>query len=308
MANRSVRLGSVRHFGQRLPGQVGIVIGLITELVSHSGVMAFRGRSTGSRPAWLKSATDIRFVGHKASGEETELLFEAPTFGEAAPGEYVQQELWPTRPNHEDTAFEPFADVLQDISLQNRNSDKYDKSLLKNFSGLTKFFNEHYFQSLSLQSHRTGVTEPTLFTAETLKMARTLYETTPGSRQVKIYGTLDMIRASTNRFAMKLPNGEEVQGILVEGSILALQGLLDVPVVAIGKAVYRPSGKLLRIDAIKLELAQDSDKFFGKIPSASTQHPRLNSPRQRSGIEAIFGQWPGQETDEQIEIALRSLS
>ena len=82
-------------------------------------------------------------------------------------------------------------------------------------------------------------------------------------------------------------------------------------IVVFGKAVYRPSGRLLRIDADKIEAGSDADQFFGKIPPgvpaqrAIGKAPVMNG---KGGVNAIFGKWPGSETDEQVAEALRRLS
>jgi hypothetical protein len=83
-------------------------------------------------------------------------------------------------------------------------------------------------------------------------------------------------------------------------------------VLVLGKAVYRPSGRLLRIDASEMRLADESDRFFSKVPLPRhvtvdvRSLARRNS--QKNGMAAVFGKWPGDETDEQIEAALRELS
>ena len=79
-----------------------------------------------------------------------------------------------------------------------------------------------------------------------------------------------------------------------------------------GKAVYRPSGRLLRIDASEMRLAGDNERFFSKVPAPRHVEVDVRSlarpNSQKNGIAAIFGKWPGDETDEQIEAALREIS
>lgn len=310
MAMRTVRLTSQRHFGKRLPRHAGQMIDAITDLAPRAAAMAFRGRSHGRRPAWLKAATDVRFIGHDGE-DETNLHFEAPVFGEAAPQEYGQGELWPSRPAATDTGFELFADLLQDLTQGNRDSDRYDRSILKQLFGLRRLFSSSLFASLEVESLRSCEHKSKPFTLETIGTVKSFYQSTPGPRRVKIYGTLDMIRASTQRFGLKLQSGEEAAGILTVGDVREFQGLLGKPAVIFGKAIYRPSGRLLRIDADKVVAGTDADQFFGKIPSGIRTEPQARSQRPSItplGIESIFGKWPGQETDEQIEAALKRLS
>lgn len=309
MVTRSVRLTSKEHFGKRLPRHAGQMIDAITELAPRAAAMAFRGRSHGSRPKWLKAATDIRFVGHEGN-DDTILHFEAPVFGEAAPQEFDQRELWPMRPNAADTGFEVFADVLQDLVNTNRDSDRYDRPLLKQFYHLRSLFSDSLFDSMRVESKRIQGKLSEAFTANTIKTVRAFYQSTPNPRRVKVYGTLDMVRASTQRFAIKLPNGEEAGGVLRDGNIQDYRELLSKPIVVLGRAIYRPSGRLLRIDAEKLELGTNADQFFGKIPEGIRPDSERRSKlvaQSPGGIESIFGKWPGNETDEQISAALARL-
>jgi hypothetical protein len=309
MVTRSVTLTSKEHFGKRLPRHAGQMIDAISELAPRAAAMAFRGRSHGKRPKWLKAATDIRFVGHEGK-DETILHFEAPVFGEAAPQEFEQGELWQLRPNAADTGFEVFADVLQDLVNNNRDSDRYDRPLLRQFYHLRRLFSDSLFDSMRVESNRIEGNLSKAFTANTIKTVRTFYQSTPNPRRVKVYGTLDMIRASTHRFAIKLPGGEEAAGVLREGNIQDYRELLSKQIVVFGKAIYRPSGRLLRIDAEKLELGTTADEFFGKIPMGvradSDRRPKRTA-QSHGGIESIFGKWPGNETDEQVSAALARL-
>ena len=92
--------------------------------------MAFRRRSFGRKPDWLKAATDFRFVGHDGD-DATNLHFEAPIFGEACPTNTNQGEFWPSKPSPDATGFEVFADMVRDLAGANRDSDRFDRPLLK---------------------------------------------------------------------------------------------------------------------------------------------------------------------------------
>src|SRR5208337_793147 len=81
-------------------------------------------------------------------------------------------------------------------------------------------------------------------------------------------------------------------------------------VVVSGLAVFRPSGKVLRIEADTISLASDSDlKIWSAEPEplgARLDAKELHRPQcPRSGISAIFGRWPGDETDEEFEALLK---
>ena len=309
MVIRTVRLISDHHYGKRLPRHAGRMIDAVLDLTPRVVAMAFRRRSGGPRPNWLKAATDFRFVGHDGD-DATDLHFEAPVFGEAAPREYEQGEFWPTKPAPDDTGFEIFADMVRDLMAGNRDSDRFDHQLLKHVIQLQRPLQE-LFRSMEIGGRRAPFGSAPALSAISVATAKTFYDSTPGARRVKVFGKLDMVRASTQRFAFILPNGEEGQGILREGDICDFQGLLAKPIVVFGKAVYRPSGRLLRIDADKIEAGSDADRFFGKIPPGIPVQPTLGKAivmNGRGGVNAIFGKWPGSESDEQVAEALRRLS
>jgi hypothetical protein len=129
---------------------------------------------------------------------------------------------------------------------------------------------------------------------------------------VRITGTLEMIRASTRTFALKLVDGCEVSGVLCEGNIASLAELFAENVVVFGVAVYSESGGLLRIDAEGIRKSTEEDAFFRTIPPV--QLPRfdladvLSNQQHKRGLAAIMGKWPGTETGEEIERALREIS
>jgi len=87
---------------------------------------------------------------------------------------------------------------------------------------------------------------------------------------------------------------------------------LNQRVLVLGRAIYRPSGKLLRIDAEEVSATINDGSFFSTIPSSHTRKFSLRNTiqgqRDRLGISAIIGKWPGDETDEQIELALKELN
>jgi hypothetical protein len=69
---------------------------------------------------------------------------------------------------------------------------------------------------------------------------------------------------------------------------------------------------VLRIDADDVTRSTDKGSFFSALP-----HPVyhgfdldaiLHEQRQKTGLAAIIGQWPGDESDEEVAAALKELS
>jgi hypothetical protein len=83
-------------------------------------------------------------------------------------------------------------------------------------------------------------------------------------------------------------------------------------VVIDGEAVFRASGALLRIEAQRIDSAAETDMFFSRLPAPSKQKIRSQDLRVRqsatTGVNAIWGAWPGEESEQEILDALEWVS
>jgi len=144
-----------------------------------------------------------------------------------------------------------------------------------------------------------------------IQTAQEFEATTPLPQRVRVVGTLDMVRASTQSFALRLDDGQEVRGVLLSGTVLETALHLDKRVLVLGSAIYRASGRLLRIDADEITMSEGESPLFSKIPPAKKRRfdlkEVLREQSHKKGVGAILGQWLGDETDEQVEQALRDL-
>ena len=312
MTVQTVTLLSNEHFGRKVPpGAFGELLRVIPDAIRFSIRMAFesRSRAKGKRPGWLSAAADIRFLDH-AGNDETILHFEAPRLGDAASELYRQREIWATRPDPEDTGFDLLGDVVGDVASNNSDSDRFDRTLLQELERFKKGLNGT-FQRLEFTGRRYSVSQPASITPAIIQAAERLSRDTPQPQQTRIVGKLDMIRKSTSSFAIKVKDGQEVRGVLTEGEISRVTDFFGQDVLVLGKAIYRPSGRLLRIDADEVMLAGEHDQFFSAIPKPRRARydlrEVLREQQHKNGISAIFGKWPGDETDEDIARALQEL-
>jgi hypothetical protein len=310
--SQTVTLKSKDHYGQRVPPKAfGELLSVLPDAVRYSIRMAFESRShaRGKRPRWLTAASDIRFVGH--SGDDTTILhFDAPCLGDAASNLYEQSELWPTRPDANDTGFDLLGDVIADVAADNGDSERFDRPLLREVERFRHGL-DGWFQQMEFTGNRYSVSQPAIITSAVIESAQRLSHNTPQPQQTRLVGKLDMIRDSTNSFAIKLKDGQEVRGVLIDGEIARITALFRQEVLVLGKAIYRPSGKLLRIDADEVILAGERDQFFSAVPKPKRSRydlrEVLREQQHKKGISAIFGKWPGDETDEQIAEAMKEL-
>lgn len=150
------------------------------------------------------------------------------------------------------------------------------------------------------------------FTPDLIESAKTLLGRTAAPQRIRLVGYLDGIEASTQRFSILLDSGEKVPGVFAEEHIDQMQELWRERVLVCGTVVYRASGRLLRIDVDEVTSGRNESAIFSKLPlppHTMLDVSKLRKPQgPRSGMAAIMGQWPGDETDEEIAAALEHLS
>jgi hypothetical protein len=150
--------------------------------------------------------------------------------------------------------------------------------------------------------------------AERLDPDATRPARTPEDRRVIIAGKLEMIRHSDRRFTLILPAGEVLRGVASERvDLLELAGLFGKPALVSGTVRFRPSGSVLRVEADGIEPASADDvAVFSSVPTPFLDALDPHAPGlplgPGSGLAAVIGRWPGDETDEQILAALAELS
>ncbi len=274
--------------------------------------MAFEGRSaaTGEQPRWLRLASDVRILGFSDQSGDTVLELEARRLGDAAEELYKQRQLWNDLPGPEETALNVMARVLNDIRSGNTESVLYDPGLLRAAQNLESLF-VHDLTAIRLPEAHDDTQLRAILDREIPIHAKELRNSTPPPRQMRLTGTLDMIRYSTKAFALKLADGKEVQGVLDQAEkIEALSAYLNKKVVVVGKAIYRPSGSVLRVDAQHIEEDSGESILFSRVPPPIARKPSAGKSRiegGKSGVAAFFGIWPGDETDEQMLASLKEI-
>lgn len=272
--------------------------------------MAVEGSSAsvGATPLWLERASDIRTIGFSARGEQSVLHVRAPRLGDAIPEIFDQPSLWPGMAQPDETAIELIGRVGAVVKRREVASDLYDQPLLRHFGQWHLVFKREV-KEIQLPRSGAGDEGAVKLDITVARNARLLSDQMPSPRQVRIVGKLDMVRHSTRSFALLLASGQEVRGVLEERDPELLQRYFGKEITVFGKAIYRPSGSLLRLDAEEILDTTEGRAAFSSIPEALSQPYRTERRGQtaRTGVAAFFGTWPGEETDEDLLAALGEL-
>lgn len=314
MLTYTVGLPGARTLAGRLSGRV---LGNVVRALSHGAAGALRLRVEGRSatrvdrmPAWVDVGTD--FVVLDFTTDVPGLVLGAPTLEEALPQRFDQGDLFaPIDPRQ--SALSLMAVSLLDAAAGRTDSDSYDIDLLGVFArDFARLFKGSSIEAIHVRNGAAG--SPRLdLDPSGLRVVRELRERTPRPRRVRVAGHVDVIKYSTCTFVMRLEDGCEVRGVLVEDGAEALRPHFGKQVVVEGVAQFRPSGRLLRVDVDRIGDATPQDlAVFSAAPrplSAPLDARQLRrSQTPTTGLNAVIGQWPGDETDEEVDRFLREIS
>lgn len=287
-------------------------LGALLEGARHATRFFVEGESSrkGPRPGWLDSACrlDIRSL----SAGSAALAVEAPTLEEAAPfrfGHEGQGALF-DEPEHgvaTQTAVDLFGTVLASVLEGQTDEVMADRALLDTCVRFARAAGDGS-DGIRLEG-LSGRAEAVTVRLDDVPRLEMLRDETPEPQAVRVCGVLDTISASRSDVLIRLSDGSKVPARLEEHDAETLQRLFDRRVVISGVAQYRPSGKLLLVDAESLSEAREADEFFETVPVARARLSVVPSKKQEgaAGVAAFFGTWPGDESDEELLEALRAI-
>jgi hypothetical protein len=267
-----------------------------------------QGRSTsrGVLPDWIAAATEFTVQIREGS---TVLDIESPSLLDAAPNEFRQTQLFPeidpTRP-----ALDYLVDSIEAALHEDNGTNLYDGPFLKFLAKLEGIF-EHGVTDVEF--HQVdGASRPQLkVQRSSVGQFRQLESRIPKPQRVNVAGKLDTIRHSDRTFVLALSADHRIRGIAEQSE--DLQQLWGKSVFATGTAHFTVDGSVQRVEVDLLRLATERElSLFSEAPLPITrtiQPQDLKRPQgRRSGLNAIFGKWPGDEDDAEIAEALHDLS
>jgi hypothetical protein len=262
-----------------------------------------RSRAPGYIPAWLEKAASFDIELRKGS---TQLALLAAPLGDLVPEKFAQVDMFdPISPTA--TCIDVFVEALDDALASKADSDRYDDGLIETMTAFEKVL-DHEVRSFELRNGRTRKIE-----REAVEALRQLRRSIPADQHVRVAGKLDLLKHSSKIFSVDLLDGA-VRGVVVgDADFSQLGQLLGKQVVVSGLAKFRPSGRILRVEADQIAPAVGDTTLWEAVPRplfADLDVRALRVPQgPRSGVAAIFGQLPADdESDEDFDAAVQALS
>ncbi len=306
MSIHDIRLEGPAIRAERISGPLlHDLLHLIVEGSQRALRLRLEGRSTarGTPPGWLKGATVFDLLPEK-DGKAIHL--DAPPLLETMHERFKQRDLFPDL-DPAKSALDLFEDGLEDALNGVAESDRYDEGLVDTFSAFFGLLE----QGIDKVEFVNGRTLPVAL--EGLNRIAQLRRQTPLPQAVRVVGKVDAIRHSDRMFTLILPGAQTLRGIAETVDAETLASMWGEVALVTGRAVFRPSGTVLRIEAEAMSEATERDvAIWSAVPKPAMAPLDLRSLRvpqgPRSGINAIWGQWPGDESDAEFLAAMQELS
>lgn len=309
MKRYSIRLKGPGVGDARVSGAVmRDVLDFLIEGTRRSVRLLIDGRSAtrGSAPSWLEPASAIYVLGLSKGSAVIEI--EAPSLTEAAPERFSQLSAFI---DYKRPGLDYLEETLRDAMEGKEDSEKFDEPLLAHLEHLSGVFRGDV-ELLQIHRHQERGSKTLEIEPGALQTIRRLRRKIPRSRRVRIAGKLDQIRHSDLMFTLVLESGQKIRGVAEGVPVDELKEHFGQIVVLSGSAVFRPSGGLLRVEADNLDEAKGDVSIWSVEPRPLETDLNARTLRRpqgaKSGINAIIGHWPGNESDEIIESHLRELS
>lgn len=310
---------TLRLTGPGVPGDHRLPGALVRDLLdtldrSARGAVRLRlegySASRGPTPGWLDRAARFDLQLDAAVPDGT-LRLEARTLGESLPDRFEQPDLFGPDAVADETPISLLAAGLGDAVRGRRESEAFDDALLHHFETLGRVFGRHV-ETLEFRNGRPDAPTLTL-TAEGIHVVEQMQRQIPRPERVRVAGRLDAIRYSDRAFTLVVPRGPSLRGVFAGDDGGRLKAHFGQVVAVSGMGHFKPSGALRVIEADGVAPASEGDlAVFAAVPTplgaAFDPHDVRVPQGPKTGIAAIFGKWPGEESDEEILRILDEIS
>jgi hypothetical protein len=260
----------------------------------------------GRQPEWLREASNL--VIRDIRPGSTVLTLDAPAIGSGQA--WLSEEMSAGAPvlDPDATAISLLSGTIREVEQSGNTSDRLDRGMLDGltrFSGLTRRGIRIDISSLKRPVDRFCVDQSVTAHVVTLK------QQTPPDHAVIVAGRLERIGHSDRAFELITEEGRRIRGSYRPGGEDEdrLRRLWGELVTAQGMARYAPSGRVRSLDATSMRVYEPVDEYLIEVAASNRRvfMPDDELPANSGdALREIWGQWPGDETIEELLEALRS--
>lgn len=305
-----IRLQGPGTTGKRISGALlRDLLDVLVEGCRGAVRMRVEGRSAapGPRSSWLTGAADFELLPLESGS--TVVPIDAAPLAASAPERFAQFNFLEVDPRR--SALSLLEESLEQALCGNEEAELFDQSLLQRFGGLSRVLTDGV-ERIEITSEEPRGVERVAISSESLTRVERLFRKTSPPQRVRIGGQLDTIRHSDRMFTLILGTGESLKGVAEGVAGEQLASLFGKDVIVQGRAYFRPSGKVLRVEAEEIAQAEGDLEPWSRAPQPLLAgiDPRSLVAEQgpRSGLNAIYGRWPGDESAEELTAALEEIS
>lgn len=274
----------------------------ITDIAKGALQIRLHGFSTerGRKSERISNALKIKLSDLKIGSTILELecnSFEETLIGEQ--GNIFNPKILNELPNQ--TPMSLVIDSFRQALNYKEEISELDKALLKKLKNFEKVFVAE--EEIVTMANRGSIPDLSLSKKDFQKI-QILEESIPEPQEILINGIVDELKFSKSRVAIATKDGI-VSGILSDD--LAPQDISKYwgrELTIAGTAHYLPSGKMSFVFIEKLFEPSESDKYFSKPSKKETVQQQIQRQQKalknRNLITDIVGQWPGDESIDEI--------
>lgn len=133
-------------------------------------------------------------------------------------------------------------------------------------------------------------------------------DATPATRVSRVRGMLDTLSFGSKMMVIRLDDGRMLRGVAGSLSFEELKQFLGTQVVIEGAITFKPSGEPLRIEVDSASPAAPGDVIWARLPEGEPRSTKMRPSAPVASLDALFGAWPGEESDAELARALEEAS
>jgi hypothetical protein len=256
----------------------------------------------GQPPKKISNALKIRLSGLYEENLYTALELECEPFSKYLigwQGEIFNPTILDELPNL--TPVSLVMNTFRGVLEQDKDYEWVDKPLLKKLSDFKGLFLNDLE---TIQFSNRGSVPELILKKNDFDKINSIQESIPEAQFAVISGKLDTLKYSASRILVETNEGF-VNGILSEDiSTDDISKYWGKDITLTGTAHYKPNGRLSFIEVERIFPMEESNVFFNKIPKTESIEQQikrqLSEKKHFNYLSEIVGQWPGEESFEEI--------